>query len=96
METKEAIEKVISVFDDWVLEYSCSARTSDEKEEEKNNIISLLKQGEENKKYKHIWKAFKKVHGGQELDVWDIESKFGVLLELMDDFEKKYLKEEII
>ena len=46
MKTGEAIEKVISVFDDWVLEYSCSNSSTDEKEEEKEGIIALLRQGE--------------------------------------------------
>jgi len=57
MEVKEAIEKVKSVFDDWVLEYSCSERTTDEKEEEKNEIISLLQQSQ-------MWGKLEKEYGG--------------------------------
>jgi len=51
MEVKEAIEKIISVFDDWVDEYSCRASETTEKEEEKEGIIALLQQGE---KYRQI------------------------------------------
>ena len=51
MEVKEAVRKINEVYDEWILEYAGSEKTSDEMTNECEEIISLLQDLE---KYKEI------------------------------------------
>ena len=52
MEVKEAVRKINEVYDEWILEYAGSEKTSDEMTNECEEIISLLQELE---KYKRMF-----------------------------------------
>lgn len=83
MDTREAIEKVRGKYEGW-MGYARTQEEVDGLEKERDGIIKLLQEGEENKKYKEAWEEFKEINGS----VWGY-GKGKYVRELMEEFEQK-------
>ena len=92
MEVKEAIEKVQNLYTYWInyLDLNDSEIIKTEKEEEE--IINLLQQGEENKKYKQVGELFKKRYGNYSIYVGAGIDEYNI--DLIKNIEQEYFPEE--
>jgi len=59
MDVKEAIKWVFDIWHEWENVYGVSGEISLEKGKKMDEVIELLQCGEENKKYKKIWREIK-------------------------------------
>ena len=88
MKVKEAIEFLDHMANSFKCISSLNCKDIDNK---KNDIVFLLEQGEENKKYKQMWEEFKIYNS--EVDEY-IEAEY--MLAQMKNVEQKYFPKEMI
>ena len=71
MDTKEAVEFVNEIFNDWENIYCTSAGLNIEANNRLKQVIELLKRGE---KYEAMWRELENMYGSSL--TWDIEQEY--------------------
>lgn len=93
MDTKEAIEWIFDVWHEWENIYGCSVKENLKSGKKLDEVIELLKQGKENKKYKAIVEEFKKVWGRRIYIFKD--SNYISIINIIDELQQKHFPKPV-